>query len=453
MVSFKLRQALQACGGGYHGDPRLLDADVSGVTINSRAVIPGSLFIAIKGDSFDGHDFIETAFAAGAVCCVAERLHVSGAPCILVPSTLDAFQAIAAFYRSLFAIPVVGITGSAGKTTTKELIAGVLEQKYRVLKNEGNLNNQTGVPITIFKLEKCHEAAVIEMGMNHFGEIRNLARIVRPNICVITNIGEAHIEFLGSKEGILQAKTEMLEFMEPGGHIVVNGDDPMLAALASRYPNVVTVGLGEHNLVRAEDVTDLGLSGIRFTACYEGKKIPVHIPCPGGHMVINALTALAAGVLLGVSEDRIQSGIAAYVPPSGRMHIVEAKDITVINDAYNANPTSMAASLGTLAKAERRKVCILGDMFELGENEARYHHDIGQYAADMGIDCILCVGRLAGSICEGAKEKGCDAQHFQDKEQLTAALPSLIKPQDTVLVKASHGMRLDTVAEWLIENF
>jgi UDP-N-acetylmuramoyl-tripeptide--D-alanyl-D-alanine ligase len=359
---------------------------------------------------------------------------------------------IAAYYRSLFPISAVAISGSAGKTTTKELVAGVLSRKYSVLKNEGNLNNQTGVPLTALRLEPEHEVAVIEMGMNHFGEIRNLARIVRPKICVITNIGEAHIEFLGSKEGIFRAKTEMLEFMEPGGHIVVSGDDPLLSSLASRYSNVITVGFGNNSLVRAEDIVDLGLRGTRFTACYEGKKIPVHIHCPGIHMVRNALTALAVGGLLGVSEDQIQTGIAGYKPTSGRMNIIEAAGITVINDAYNANPSSMAASLGILAKAEGRKVCILGDMLELGDNEAQYHHDIGQYAADIGIDCILCVGRLARHICEGAKEKGFNAQYFTDKDQLTSALPSLIKPKDTVLVKASHGMRLDTVADWLIKN-
>jgi|AGTN01.2.fsa_nt_gi UDP-N-acetylmuramoyl-tripeptide--D-alanyl-D-alanine ligase len=453
MVPFTLGQALKACGGQYSGDGEKLNADISGVTIDSRDAGPGALFVAIRGERFDGHDFIEAAFAAGAACCVSERPPESGGPCILVPSTLDAFQAIAAFYRSLFPIPVVGISGSVGKTTTKELLAGVLAQKYRVLKNEGNLNNQTGVPITVFKLEPCHEAAVIEMGMNHFGEIRNLARIVRPKICVITNIGEAHIEFLGSREGILQAKTEMLEFMEPGGHIVVNGDDPLLAPLASRYSNVITIGFRDHNLARAEEIVDLGLRGTRFTVRYKGKRFPVYVPCPGVHMVLNALTALVVGALLGISEDQIQAGIIGYKPISGRMHMVEAAGITVINDAYNANPSSMAASLGILAKAEGRKVCILGDMFELGDGEARYHHDIGRYAADVGINCILCVGRLAGIICEGAREKGADARHFADKEQLLSALPSLIKPKDTVLVKASHGMRLDTVAEWLIENY
>jgi UDP-N-acetylmuramoyl-tripeptide--D-alanyl-D-alanine ligase len=453
MVPFTVAQAVKACGGKYFGDEALLPQSVSGVSIDSRTAGCGFLFVPIRGERFDGHDFIGAAFDAGALCCLSEKPVEGGSPYILVPSALDAFQRIAAYYRSLFPmIPAVAISGSAGKTTTKELVAGVLSRKYRVLKNEGNLNNQTGVPLTILRLEPCHEAAVIEMGMNHFGEIANLARIVRPDICVLTNIGEAHIEFLGSKEGILRAKTEMLEYIQPGGHIVVNGDDPLLAPLGSRYPNVVTVGFGESNAVRAEDLVDLGLNGTRFAARFEERKITAHICCPGDHMVRNALTALAVGALLGVGEDQIQAGIEDFRPASGRMHIVEAAGITVINDAYNANPTSMAASIGILAKAGGRKVCILGDMLELGENEAQYHHDIGQYAADMGIDRVVCVGRLARHIYEGAKGKGIDVQYFADKDQLAAALSSLVQPDDTVLVKASHGMRLDTVADWLVEK-
>jgi len=452
MVPFTLAAAATACGGQYFGDISLLAQNVLGVTINSREVVQGCLFIPIRGERFDGHDFIEAAFDAGALCCLSEK-PVEGRPYILVASTQDAFQLLAAYYRSLFPIPAVAISGSVGKTTTKELVAGVLAQKYRVLKNEGNLNNQTGVPLTIFRLEPGHEAAVIEMGMNHFGEIRNLARIVRPNIGVLTNIGEAHIEFLGSKEGILEAKSEMLEFIQPGGYLVVNGDDPMLAALAARNPNVVTVGLGENNLVRAVDMVDMGLQGTRFTANYDGEQIPLHVHLPGPHMVMNALVALAVGRLLGVDKEHIQAGISSYTPPSGRMHIVKASSVTVISDAYNANPTSMAASLGILAKAEGRKVCILGDMFELGEAEVQYHRGIGQVAAELKIDLILCVGKLAEHIFEAAQEAGGNARYFADKGQMVDALPSLIQPKDTILVKASHGMRLDTIADWLIQNY
>lgn len=451
MVPLLLKQAVEACGGRFYGDEALLGQYITGVTIDSRAVCPGFLFVPIKGDKHDGHNFIPKAREAGALCCLTEK-PIEAGPYILVSSTLDAFQAIAAYYRSLFDIPVVGISGSVGKTTTKELVAGVLEQKYSVLKNEGNLNNQTGVPITVFRLDKCHEAAVIEMGMNHFGEIRNLARIARPKVCVLTNIGEAHLEYLGSKEGILKAKSEMFEYMEPGGHAVINGDDPLLRTLVSRFPDAVTYGLGESNKVRAKDIADLGLDGVSFTACHGGKETKLHVPSPGAHMVMNALAALAVGEILGVSEEQIQRGISGFEPTSGRMHVTDTGRITILNDAYNANPTSMAASICVTAKAKGRSVCILGDMFELGNNENEYHRGIGRHAAKEGIDVIVCVGRLSKNMYEAAIEQGANALHFEDREALLKALPSLIENGDTVLVKASHGMHLETVADWLKDN-
>jgi UDP-N-acetylmuramoyl-tripeptide--D-alanyl-D-alanine ligase len=451
MVPFTLKQALAACGGIFAGGERLLEQEIKGVTIDSRTVCPGFLFVPIKGENHDGHDFIPKAREAGALCCLTEK-PLETEPYILVNSALDAFQDIAAFYRSLFDIPVVGITGSAGKTTTKELIAGVLEQKYSVLKNEGNFNNQTGVPITVLRLDHGHEAAVIEMGTNHFGEISRLSRIVRPGVCVLTNIGEAHLEFLGSKEGILKAKSEMFEYMKPGGHVVINGDDPLLASLVSRFPDAVTFGLKEGNKVRAKDIVDLRLDGVSFTVSRGEKETKLHVASPGEHMVLNALAALAVGEILGVGEERIRRGISGFEPASGRMHVTETDRITILNDAYNANPTSMAASISIAAKAKGRKVCILGDMFELGENEAVYHKGVGYHAAKEGIDLIVCVGELSGSICEAALERGANALHFKDTEALTAALPQLIETGDTVLVKASHGMHLETVAEWLKEN-
>lgn len=453
MVPFTLKQALVACDGKYFGDENKLEENVLGVTIDSRVVKPGFIFIPIKGENFDGHSFIPAAREAGAVCCLSENYSDTGKPTILVPSALEAFQALAAFYRAMFDIPFVGITGSVGKTTTKELVAGVLMQKYNLLKNEGNLNNQTGVPITIFKLESCHEAAVIEMGTNHFGEISSLAKIVRPRVCVLTNIGEAHLEFLGSKEGILKAKSEIFEYMEPDGTVIINGDDPLLVTLLSRFPDAVTYGLGKHNRIRAKYMTDLGLDGTRFTASYDCGETELHVPAPGTHMVMNALAAFAVGRALGVAKPQIQLGISSFEPTSGRMDIIETGNIRIINDVYNANPTSMKASICIAAKAPGRSVCILGDMFELGENEAEFHADIGKHAASEGAGLILCVGSLAKHICDGAAKAGAEALYFPDKEALTAALPKLIKNGDTVLVKASHGMHLETVAAWLKENF
>ena len=452
MVPFTLQQALTACGGKFFGDIGVLSEQVCGITIDSRKVKPGYLFIPIQGERFDGHDFIETAYHAGAICCLSEKVLVTQNPYILVSSTLDAFQLIASFYRSLFPIPSVGISGSVGKTTTKELIASVLSQKYNVLKNEGNLNNQTGVPLTIFRLEHSHQVAVIEMGMNHFGEIRNLARIVCPRICILTNIGEAHLEYLGSKEGILKAKSEMFEYMDHDGIIVVNGDDPLLATIPSHFTNVITFGFGKQNHIQAVNCVDLGMAGTRFTAYHDGKNTQILVPAPGQHMILNALAALCVGLLLGLDEQQIQTGISDYVPTSGRMHVIETGNITILNDAYNANPTSMVASISVAAKAAKRSVCILGDMFELGQKEIEYHMNIGHYAAEQGIDLILCVGQLAHYIYEGALEKGGTAKYYPDKESLLQALPSLIASEDTVLVKASHGMHLETVVQWLADH-
>jgi UDP-N-acetylmuramoyl-tripeptide--D-alanyl-D-alanine ligase len=452
MVPFTLKQALDATGGKYIGDESMLEERVLGVTIDSRAVKPGFLYIPIKGERFDGHSFIPAARESGALCCLSERTD-SGEPTILVKSALTAFQALAAFYRSMFDIPFVGITGSVGKTTTKELIAGVLMQRYNVLKNEGNLNNQTGVPITIMRLESFHEAAVIEMGTNHFGEIASLSSIVKPRVCVLTNIGEAHLEHLGSKEGILKAKSEMLDYMEQGGTVIINGDDPLLVTLLERYPEAVTYGLGEHNKIRAKNITGMGLDGTRFTVVCGGGETELHVPSPGTHMVMNALAAFAVGRALGVPKPLIKLGISSFEPSAGRMAITETGGIRIINDAYNANPTSMKASISIAAKTPGRSVCVLGDMFELGENEAEYHKSVGKHAADEGAGLVLCVGRLARHIYEGAKENGAEALYFADKEALIAALPGIIKSGDTVLVKASHGMHLETVAEWLKENY
>lgn len=452
MVPFKLNAALKACGGKYYGDESLLESDVIGVTIDSRAAASGFLFVPVKGGRFDGHDYIPAAREAGALCVITEKPLVD-TPYILVESSIGALQSIAEYYRSLFSIPVVGITGSVGKTTTKELIARVLAEKYNVLKNEGNLNNQTGVPITVFRLAPQHEAAVIEMGTNHFGEIRSLAKIARPGICVLTNIGEAHLEFLGSKEGILKAKSEMLEYIEPGGFVVINGDDRYLATLIEKYPDAITYGLGEGNKVRAKDVVDLGLDGCRFTACFEGRETEITVPAPGAHMVLNALAALATGRLLGVESESIKQGIARFCPTSGRMDVIDTGSIKILSDAYNANPTSMAASICVAANAGGRCVCILGDMFELGENEIEYHRETGRRAAEEGADLLVCTGRLSKHIYEGAKEAGARALHFPDKETMMKELPKLIKKGDTVLVKASRGMRLETVADWLKENY
>lgn len=443
MMLFSLCRAAQAVDGELkNADGREL---ARSVTIDSRKAAPGYIYVAIKGERFDGHDFIPQSYENGALCVISDRPIDTDKPYIIVKDTLCALRDLAEFYRGLFDIPFVAVTGSVGKTTTKELIAGVLGVHFNVHKTQGNFNNQTGVPQTIFGLNELHTAAVVEMGTNHFGEIAALAKIVHPDICVFTNIGEAHIEYLGSRQGILKAKSEMIEFMRPDGIIIANGDDDMLITLKDKYDCVRTFGLGEHNDYRAKDIISHGLLGTEFTAVYPKGELKLAIHVPGRHMVYNALCALAVGDALGMNALELMRGINGYVSTSGRMDIREQGDYTVIADAYNASPTAMRSAIDVLKLAEGRKVAILGDMFELGENEAALHRQTGEYAKNAGIDLIICVGGLSKDTFEGAKGTG--REYFETVDELISALPRLLKKGDSVLVKASHGMHLDRVIE------
>jgi UDP-N-acetylmuramoyl-tripeptide--D-alanyl-D-alanine ligase len=450
MVDFTLLQLLQACGGVYHGNEGLLQLPVSDVVIDSRKAREQAVYVPIRGERFDGHAFITDAFNGGAMCCLSEHPLDAGINYILVRNSLDALQDIAAAYHAMFGAVTVGVTGSAGKTTTKDMIASVLAQKYNVLKTEGNFNNQTGVPLTLFRQDHTHGVAVVEMGMNHFGEIRRLSAMARPDICVITNIGDAHIEYLGSKEGIFRAKSEMMEFMKPGGAVVVNGDDPFLAGLKDSYENVKTFGFSADNDFTIESFALNGLMGSRFTLTMDGKQEEFFINVPGQHMLYNALCAVAVGSLTGVSVKEMRDGLNAYSPESGRMRVSRGR-ITVLDDTYNANPVSMAAAIDVLAAAGGRRVAVLGEMYELGRDERRYHREIGEHAAEKKIDLVLCVGMLTRETYLAAEAGGIAALLFENKQMLEDALPGIIKDGDTVLIKASHGMRLDTVSAALIK--
>ncbi len=443
MIIFNLNHAAYATGG------ELKNADgrefVRSVTIDSRKVQPGFIYVAIKGERFDGHDFIPQSYENGAICCVTDRDLDTDKPYIKVSDTLAALRDLAEFFRGIFDIPVVAVTGSVGKTTTKELISGVLSVKYNVHKTQGNFNNQTGVPQTVFGLNEDHTAAVIELGTNHFGEIAAIAKVARPDICVFTNIGEAHIEHLGSRDGILKAKSEMIEFMNKDGYIIANGDDDKLITLKDSYDNVVTYGIDEHNDYYAKDIISHGLLGTEFTCVYPKGELKLGIHVPGRHMVYNALCAVAVGDALGMNAFELMRGVNGYVSTSGRMEIRPQGEYTVIADAYNASPTSMRSAVDVLKLAEGRKVAILGDMFELGENEAELHRQTGAYAKDNGVDFIICVGALSKNTYEGAE--GMERQYFDDVEELIKALPELLKAGDNVLVKASHGMNLERVIE------
>lgn len=458
MKSMPLREILTACKGLYSGPEELLDQEITGIVTDSREIEPGFLYIPLKGARFDGHDFIENAFAGGAVCCLSERELFqlpAGKACICVSLTSHALKDIASYYRGLFSVRIVAITGSVGKTTTKEFLAGVLGKKYNVLKTFGNQNNEIGLPLTLFRLEEDHEIAVLEMGMNHFGEIEELSRIARPDVAVITNIGVAHIENLKSREGILKAKSEIFAYMKDGAAAFINGDDDLLSGISRPEFDVIFYGIDKSNAYYAEHITDHGMEGTSFDIHLGDRIINACIPSPGLHMVRHATVAAGVGKYFELSDKEIQAGISEYTPVGSRMKPLRMQNGLVLDDVYNASPDSMKAALDILGAAAGRRVCILGDMLELGEDGPVWHRTVGDYAAQKGIDRIYCIGELAKEICKGAKASKGDrdiiVQFFPDQETLWQQFADLIQKGDTVLIKASHGMEFEKTVQKLQE--
>ena len=435
MARFTIRELLNATGGTLYAPSDFGDPVVDGLTIDTRTLTPGMGYVAIRGGTFDGHRFIPDAMAKGAVLSISDT--GVNYPHIRVENTVLAYQNIAKLHRERFDLPVVCITGSVGKTTTKEMVKAVLETTFCTHATVGNLNNQTGVPTTVLQLNETHEVSVMELGTNHFGEIDAIARVAEPTICLFTNVGEAHIEFFGSREGIFRGKTEMLRHLRPNGTVVANGDDDLLRTI----PGAITYGLSEGVDVRAVDLTENGLSGVSFTAELFGKRLPVTLHVAGKHNVQNALAALAVAHLLGVPDEAALTALSAFRPGAGRSDVLRTARFTVIDGTYNCNPTSMEAALDVLKAASGRKICIFGDMLELGENAPAYHTRIGEYAKRSGVDRMLTVGALA----KNAAFDLCDA--FDSVDSLLAALPSLLQEGDTILVKASFGMHLHTVVD------
>lgn len=453
MKEMSLNQIARACKGTYIGEESKKSLEVSGVVIDSRKVEPGYLFAAIKGERVDGHSFIPSVFAKGAACVLCEHVpeHPAG-PCILVDSCLEALKSLAEYYRSTLSIPIVGITGSVGKTSTKEMIAAVLGQKYNVLKTEGNFNNEIGLPLTIFRIREEHEAAVLEMGISDFGEMTRLSRMAKPNLCVITNIGLCHLENLKDRDGILKAKTEMFQEAQPGAQVILNGDDDKLITLReSRTPTPCFFGLDPSNDLYAEQIENLGLDGTHCTFVTKAGSFTAHIPIPGRHMVYNALAGTAVGLALNLTLEQIKAGIEGLTPVSGRNNLIHTEKWTILDDCYNANPVSMCASLDVLSFALGRKVAILGDMGELGEHEKLLHYNVGCHAADAGIDAVFLVGELSRETARGieAKNPSLTFRHFGSKEELLAALPLLLSKGDSILVKASHFMEFGEIVDYL----
>lgn len=454
MKNLNISNIAKACGGTYYGPSELLAKEVSSIYTDSRKIEQDSLFIPIVGERVDGHDFIENVFSKGALVTLSEKKLDSGFPYVLVESSLQALKDLAEFYLEQLAIPVVGITGSVGKTSTKEMIASVLAQKYCTLKTDGNFNNEIGLPLTVFRLREEHQVAVLEMGISDFGEMSRLTKIAKPDVAVITNIGLCHLENLGSRDGILKAKTEIFEGLRSNGTIVLNGDDDKLATI-EQYEGIrpVFFGYDKNHEIYADEIENLGLKGVSCKIHTKQGAFHAHIPVPGVHMVMNAMAACGVGLALGLNLQQIRDGIQSLKPVSGRTNILCGERYTVIDDCYNANPVSMKASVDVLMGAIGRKVCILGDMFELGEKEEELHRQVGEYIAGKELDLLVTIGSLSRNISQAsAVNEHCQCVHFDSKEHAFRMLPELLKQGDSILVKASHGMHFTEIVEYLCDK-
>ena len=446
MTPCTAREICAAVGGTLLQDS---GAPVTGVTTDSRAVQPGQLFIPLVGERFDGHAYIGKALDGGAAGCLtaaAPETLLPGKLYIQVADTRLALKALASWYRNKFDLPVVQVTGSAGKTTTKEMIASVLSQRYNTLRTEGNFNNDIGAPLTLLRLMPEHQAAVIETGMNHFGEIRYLGEMVRPDIAVITNVGDAHIENLGNtRQGILRAKCEIFENLTPEGIAVLNGDDELLNTVTLPQ-TILRCGVDDGCGVRVTDIDDRGLEGVACTVTIEGEHYRLTTSAPGRYMIYPMAMAAAIGRRLGLTGEEIAAGVAAYTTVGSRMHLIRLPgERLVIDDCYNANPQSMAEGLRMLAASPaRHRVAVLGDMGELGQLTAQAHRDMGALTRRLGLTAVA-VGEKMHALTETDPQ----AQWFATVEEAMPAIRQLFTPGTAVLVKASHAMHFESIVKEL----
>lgn len=461
----------------------ILLKEAENIVIDSRLVIPGGIFVAIKGERTDGHSYIDSVIEKGALGVICEKLpdsyeNGSSGAFILVEDTLIALKKLAAFYRTQINAKIVGIVGSVGKTSTKELVASVLSQKFKTAKTAGNFNNEIGVPLTLFSIDQEHEMAVVEMGISDFGEMDRLGTMVNPDAVVMTNIGPCHLEKLGDLDGVLKAKSEVLKHIKPGGLLILNTDDEKLIKLASRSKNVLSeeltdalekiniAGYGKNGDVFFDSVKNLGVEGSLFNMNVkkgflglDEASTSVKVNLQGSHMVMNALAACIAGLYFGMDIKEIAKGIEAAKPVKGRCCPNYTDRYLVVDDSYNANPKSMMAAIDLMDETAGRKVLILGDMFELGENEKQLHREVGEYAAKKNIDLLICIGGLSANMYEGYNslagntQQDTKALYFNSREELIKNLDSIgLKNDDTILVKASHGMGFAELVEKLIDK-
>ncbi|HAR46363.1 MAG: hypothetical protein A2X56_04935 [Nitrospirae bacterium GWC2_57_13] len=434
--------------------------EIKGISIDSRTIREGELFVALKGPRFDGHDYVAEAMKRGASGAMVERSvleeryeRLGGMHNIIpVEDTLLSLQEMAAMHRKKFTIPVVGITGSNGKTTTKEMLASIFRQRGPVLNNEGNLNNHIGVPLTLMKLDRTHRAAVIEMGMSALGEIELLARLARPDVGVITNIGPAHLEFLVTIDRIAQAKGELLEYMKPGGTAVLNADDPYFGALRAKFSGpAISFGIEQQADVSAADISQ-GKDYIDFTLRARDNSVPVRLRLVGRHNIYNALAAAAAAIAAEVMIDAVKDGLEAFVPRAMRSELKTIKGRVMLEDCYNANPRSMDAALETLVTLRhgRMTIAVLGDMLELGDAAVEAHRAIGRKAAALGVDLVISVGTLSSHIAEGARAGGMSPERVvsvKTNAEAAALLRERSQEGDAILIKGSRGMKMEKILE------
>lgn len=458
MKNLTIQNIVNACHGNLYGENWIKEPEkeASGVVLDSRLLQENYVFVATKGERVDGHKFIPAVFEKGAIAVICEKLpkEMTG-PCIQVKDSFQALKDLAEYYRQQLELKVIGVTGSVGKTSTKEFIAGVLSDQYNVWKTQGNFNNEIGLPLTVLQLRQEHEIAVLEMGISDFGEMHRLSKIAKPDICVLTNIGQCHLEFLGDRDGVLKAKTEIFDFMNSEGMIFVNGDDDKLITLKeTRGEKLITFGRGMWNDVCGVNEVSKGLLGSVVDVQGKVSIKQLQVFQPGEHMVLNALAAAAVADFMGLTAQEIRRGMNKVQSVSGRSNIIPFSEFVLIDDCYNANPVSMKAALDLLQEADGRKVAILGDMFELGEEEEKFHFEVGEYSATKA-DVLICVGKLAKKIYEGAFSKGKEEGIFylERKEEVYQYLEQILKPQDTLLLKASHGMGFADIVSWLQQTY
>lgn len=441
METLKLSEIANACNGTFSSE-----CDINGVCIDTRKITKGCLFICIKGERFDGHSFAEEALEKGAAAVmIHQKVDNLDGRYVMVENTSKALLDLGGYYRSKFNLHLVGLTGSVGKTTTKEFTYLVVNSKYNAIKTQGNLNNEIGLPQMLFQIDSSTQAAVIEMGMNHFGEIHRLSTAAKPTIALISNVGTSHIENLGSREGILKAKLEILDGLKKGSTVILNGDNDMLSTVKNENYNIVFFGI-ENGDFKARDIVQNNNS-TSFVVDFYGKSQSVTIPAIGTHNVYNALSAFAVGYFLDIEPQMCANALSQYQPEGMRQKVVDFKGVTVIEDCYNASLDSMKASINTLVDTNgKRKIAVLSDMLELGAFSEEAHSKVGEYAAQRGIDYLFTVGDQAKYIHNSAVKNGINnAVHFDNKETLSQKLAEFLEKGDAVVFKASRGMALEEV--------